>query len=73
MKFGDIDQLEDFQALFDEDFQLVHEQSTRDDVEHELNYLQSNKEAILEKCIKDGVKQPCLIEYIDQDGEPAEL
>lgn len=73
MEFDVGDQLEDFEALFDEDFQLIHEKSFRDNIDHELNYLFTNKETIIRNCSLEGSEQPCLVEFIDEIGQSAEL
>ena len=46
--------LEDFEALLDSDFKLIEDYTTRDDVELELNYLETHIKQILEKCSREG-------------------
>ena len=47
----------------DANFQPVQYQSNTDDFE--LNFLRENAEMILNKCNREGEKQPCAIEYVD--------
>ena len=73
MNFDLGDKLEDFEALFDANFNLIHHHGKKDNGYQELSYINTNKQNIYLKCGQVGQKQPCLIEYIDPLYGAAEL
>jgi hypothetical protein len=54
-----------FQILMDENFHAIQFQANFE--EFEQNFMAENAEYILDKCNREGEKQPCEIPYIDPD------